>query len=285
MTTASAPPRKRLGEIFIEQGIISPLTAERVLEQSRRLNRRFGTILEDLELVTGDELAAALALQYGSRVVKNLAQLHVPAEVLALIPVEIAAQHTIFPLKREGDRLAIAMVDPTDLRVSDFLSDATLKPIPFIATRQEIRAAICHHYLGKIAGRAGHRTVVVADDDQLIHQLIGDILNPMGYHIINARDGMEAFKLVIAEGPHVVITDMEMPKLGGYQLHTALRNIPETSFIPVILVTGNRKNEQEELKAFEHGFFDVLFKPFKPAALQARVKRAFHFYDHQYRLY
>lgn len=285
MNDSQSPPRKRLGEIFVEQGIISAKTAERVLDKSRQLGRRFGTILEDLELVSGDELAAALAVQYGCRIVKHIDQLHIDPELLNLIPVEAAIQFLAFPLKREGERLAVAMADPTDINLSDLIGDKHLQLVPFIATRQEIRTAICHHYLGKIANRATQRTIVVADDDQLTHQFIGDILHDQGYRLISARDGMEAFKLVIAEGPHVVITDMEMPKLGGYQLHTALRNIPETSFIPVILITGNKRNEQEELRAFEHGFFDVLFKPLNPVSLQARVRRAFHFYDHQYRLF
>jgi CheY-like chemotaxis protein len=98
-------------------------------------------------------------------------------------------------------------------------------------------------------------------------------------------DGMEAYKIVIAEKPHVIITDKEMPKLDGYGLLEALKNVPETSFIPVILVTGRTMNAEEEAKAFERGFFDFIPKPVSEVTLKARVKRAFHFHDHQYKLF
>lgn len=285
VNTMVAAPRKRLGEIFVEQGIISELTADRILQKSKELNRRFGTILEELELVTGDELAAALASQYGSKVFSAFDKLKVSKETLGLISVEAAIQHLVFPLKREGNRLAVAMVDPTDLTIGDLLADDSLQVIPYIATRQDIRAAICEHYMSKVAMRAHQRTIVTADKDPGIHSLIASSLQGQGYRVIAARDGMEAFKLVISEGPHVVITDQEMPKLNGYALLSALHNIPETSYIPVILLAEKQRDEQVELGAFERGFFDVLFKPLNPSSVQARVKRAFHFYDNQYRVF
>ena len=281
--TKVAAPRKRLGDIFVEQGIISPLTAKRISQKAKQLNRRFGTILEELELVTGEELAAALASQYGSKVVSSMEKLKVLPETLELIPVEVAIQHLVFPLKREGNRLAVAMLDPTDLTIGDLLLGSSLQIIPYIATRQDIRAAICHHYMHKAATRAQKRTIVLADSDPEIHAVVASALQGQDYRIINSRDGLEAFKLVISEGPHVLITDLDVPKFNANALLSALHNIPETSFIPVILLTQKQQDEQGELRAFERGFFDVLFKPLDPFSIQARVKRAFHFYDHQYR--
>lgn len=280
-----AAPRKRLGEIFVERGIISALTAERILQKSKQLNRRFGTILEELELVTGAELAAALASQYGCKAVSAFDKLKVSQETLDLIPVEVAIQHLVFPLKREGNRLAVAMVDPTDLTIGDLLTDGTLQLIPYIATKEDIRAAICQHYMSKVAMRAHQRTIVAADNNPAVLAMVTSALQGLEYRIITAHDGMEAFKLVISEGPHVVITDLELPKFNGNALLRALYNIPETSHIPVILLTEKQRDEHAELHAFERGFFDVLFKPLNPSSVQARVKRAFHFYDHQYRVF
>lgn len=284
-STIIAAPRQRLGDIFVEQGLITPVTAERVFQKSKQLNRRFGTVLEDLELITSAELAAALAIQYGCKVVNALDKLAVSPQTLAMIPVEVAIQHLVFPLKRDANRLAVAMADPTDLTVGDLLPETSLQLIPYIASKEDIRAAICHHYMSKVAGRSQKRTIITVDDDPLVHPLLADSLKGQGYEILTANDGMEAFRQIVSKGPHVVITDQEMPKFSGYALLSALRNIPETSYIPVLLLTGKPQDEQEEVRAFERGFFDVIFKPFNPASVQARVKRAFHFYDNQYRVF
>ena len=280
------PNAKRLGEILVEQGIISLKTRDRLLQRAEILHRRIGNVLEDLGLVTGEELAAALANQHGYKTATNLVRITVPPDLLELLPIEVAMQHLVFPLKKEGSRLALAMADPTDMRICNNLAaDSGLKIIPFIATKQEIREAISHHYLGKPAARPTSRTVLAVDDDQLIRSILTDILEKDRYRVLTASDGMQAFRTVIAESPHVIITDLVMPKLDGYGLLNALKNIPETSFIPVILISGQLKSEEEELKAFEKGFFDMLLKPLNQASVRARVKRAFHFYDNQYRLF
>lgn len=287
MTTPEpAQSRQTLGEIFVEQGIISEKTRERVLQRSRQLGRRFGSVLEDLELITGEELAEALARQYGCRLLSNLPRLKVAPKVLELVPAEVAIRQLIFPVQKAGNRLAVAMADPADSRVLENLAaDTGLEITPFVATKQAIREAISRRYLGQEAVRPDQPTVLVVDDDNMIRTMLSDILIPEGYRVLTARDGMEAFKTVIAQSPHVIVSDREMPKLDGYALLEALKKIPETSFIPVILLTGKAKDEEEELKAFRCGFFDVIMKPFTAPSVQARVKRAFHFYENQYRLF
>lgn len=280
------PLEKRLGEIFIEHGIISVKTRDRVLARAKTLDRRFGSVLEDLELITGEELAIALAKQYSCKTVNHLVQLPTEAELLALVPVEVALQHLIFPLKREGAVLALAMADPTDLRVAENIaSDANLKIVPFVTTKDEIRQAICHHYLGKAVARSSARTVLLIDPERSSTLKMSEPLEKDGYRVLTARDGMEGFRTVIAESPHVVITDILAPKLNGYGILNALKTIPETNYIPIIMISEQEYGEKEELKAFALGAFDLLMKPFSPMSLLARVRRAFHFYDHQYRLY
>lgn len=277
-------PWKKLGEILIAKNIITQKTVDRVLQRSQELHRRFGATLVDLNLVSGEELAAALAEQHGYKTAFGLADLQIDKALLAAVPVEQALRHLIFPLKRDGDRLAIAMVDPTDGDVLYTLSEQTgLKVYPFVTTREDIRTAISRLYLQKEPRRTNERTVLLVDDDKVILQMLTDILSGEGYRILTAQDGMEAFKIVIGDSPHVVITDMEMPKLGGYQLLNSITAIPELRHIPVIMITGKAKTEEEELHAFEKGFFDVIMKPFTKASVQARVRRAFHFYNNQYR--
>lgn len=280
-------PRKRLGEIFVQQGIVTPQTVQRVLTQSGHLGRRLGTTLEDLGLVTSDELASALAVQYQYKVVNNLVSVKVAPELLQMIPVDVALQNMLFPLKRERNLLALAMADPTNTRVVDNIAaDNGLQIFPYLASKNEIRAAICRHYLGRDQAPATNaRTVLVVDDERVAQTQLCDILRTAGYHTVTAADGMEGYKAVIAESPHVIITDLVMPKLDGYGLLNAIQNLPDSRHTPVIMVTGRPRDENEELRAFDKGFFDLLHKPVSKAALLARVKRAFHFYDHQYRLF
>jgi CheY-like chemotaxis protein len=268
--------RKRLGNIFVEQGILTEKICDRILQRSVSNRRRFGSELEDLGLVTEEELAAALALQYGYRYVDNLVRVVVAPDVLELVPADVAMQNLIFPLKRDGNRLGLAIADPTDMRVLDNLAaDHHLQLVPFIASRQQIREAVSWHYLKKPLVPPGKRTVLLVDDDQTVHTLVQEALKGENYQFITARDGMEAFRAVVSVTPQVVLTDLEMPKLNGYGLLNAIRMIPEARNTPVIMLTGAMKTEEEELKAFGKGFFDVIRKPFTRGALQARVRRAF----------
>ena len=274
--------RKKLGEIFIEGGVLTEKTVERMLAVSKRLNKRFGTVLEDFELITGEELAAALATQYGCRVASNFAGYSFSAELLGTISVDVAMQNHIFPLKLENKRLALAMADPTETRVVRNISaNQGLTITPFIATRKEIYAAICKNYLQKEVSLSAAHTVLVVEDDKMIGTMFGDFLSRQGYRVIFAADGLEAYKAVLTQKPNVVLTDLMMPKLDGYGLFDALRTVPELASIPVILITSSMRPE-DEVKAFERGFFDFIEKPVREGTLITRVKRALQFHDRKY---
>lgn len=276
--------RKKLGEIFIEGGVLTEKTVERMLAVSKRLNKRFGTVLEDFELITGEELAAALATQYGCRVASNFAGYSFSAELLGTISVDVAMQNYIFPLKIENKRLALAMADPTETRVVRNISaNQGVTITPFIATRKEIYAAICKNYLQKEVSLSAAHTVLVVEDDKMIGTMFGDFLSRQGYRVIFASDGLEAYKAVLTEKPNVVLTDLMMPKLDGYGLFDALRTVPELASIPVILITSSMRPE-DEVKAFERGFFDFIEKPVREGTLITRVKRALQFHDRKYHL-
>lgn len=278
--------RKKLGEIFVENKILTPRLVERVLVRSQVLDKKFGKVLEDMELITGEELANALAIQYGYKVVKNLLELPVSAELKELIPLEVAMQNVLLPLKQENGWLALAMADPTETKiVSNIAIKNGLKISPYISSKKDILSAICKHYMGKELSNSTQRTVIVADDDLLILNMFKDILTSKGYRVVPALNGMEAYMAAISEKPSVIITDKEMPKMDGYALLGSLKNSPETRFIPVILVTGKAMNAEEESKAFDKGFFDFITKPVKEVTLLTRVNRALLFFDRQYRLF
>ncbi len=276
--------RKLLGQILTEKGIITEKTLQRTLDRARRFNKRLGTMLEETGLITGEELSSALAIQYGFRVVSNFAGHQFPRKLLGLIPVDVAMENMLFPLKIEGDRLALAMADPTNTRiVSNIAANKGLKIVPFIATRKDIVAAISKNYLGKEPSTAQEKSILLVDEDNLLCTMLGHILSKEGYHVASASDGMEAYKSAISEAPQVIIVDRNIPKLDGYGFFDALKNIPETKPIPIILMSDG-KDPEEEARAFEKGFFDFLTKPIKDVTLKTRVKRAFQYYEREFGL-
>jgi PleD family two-component response regulator len=275
--------RPKLGEIFVENGILTGKTVERMLLISKRVNKRFGTLLEELELVTAEELAVALATQHACRVASNFAGLTYSAELLATIPVEVAMQNYIFPLKLENNRLALAIADPTEMRVVRNLSvEKGLSITPYVATRKEIYEAICRNYLKKESrGLEGH-TVLLVEADRQLGTVFADVLGRQGFRVIRVSDGLEAYKAVLTEKPQAVVTDQDLPNLHENGFFDALRTTPELSLIPVILVAGP-DGPEDEIKAFERGFFDFIQKPVQEATLVSRVKRALQFSQGNYR--
>jgi CheY-like chemotaxis protein len=272
---------KRLGEIFIEQSLLTAKTVERVIAISKNLNKRFGTVLEEMGLVTGEELAYALARQYNCKMISNFSNGTFSPQVLGIIPAEVALQNLLFPLKREGDKLALAMADPTNTKVvGNIAANNNLSIIPFVTTSKEINAAICKNYFGLDITETSRKSVLVVDDDKLILETVSRILNKE-YLVYTAIDGMEAYKVAVSKKPNVILTDKEMPKLDGYKLISSLKNLPETKAIPTILISATTGIE-EELRALEAGFFDFIRKPINPLILLARVKRAFDFFEKNY---
>jgi CheY-like chemotaxis protein len=277
-----AGERKKIGEILVAQRVVAAMTVERLLPRALQHNKKLGMVLEELGLITAEELTNALAVQFGYKVVKDLVRYRFPPELLALLSADVAMQNLIFPLKAGNGLLALAMADPTSQRIIDNLSANTgLKIAPYLATRQEIYSAISHHYLGRPPA-AGRRTVLVVEDDKLILDHVQKILVKHGYRVVVAHDGLEAFKQVIVEKPQVVLTDKEMPKMNGYGLLAAMRNMPEFRTVPVILHTA-RISEEEEASAFDKGFFDFITKPVRELSLLTRIKRAFQYYESQFR--
>jgi CheY-like chemotaxis protein len=272
--------RKRIGEIFVEQNILSQKTVERVLAIAQRTNRRLGAVLEEMELITSEELAGTLAIQYKCRTVFNFAKFSFPPQLLNIITGEVALENQIFPLKLDGTRLALAMADPTITRIVDNIAmNNNLTIIPYIASRKEINMAVSKHYFGMDVVDPTQKTVLVIEDDKLILTMLAHLLSGE-YKVYTAMDGLQGYKEVISKKPHVILTDKEMPKLDGYGFLDALLHAPESKHIPVILISGTT-NADVEAEAFEKGFFDFISKPVKELTLLTRVKRAFDYCEKQ----
>jgi len=273
---------KKLGQILIENEILSVKTAERVLAISNKHNKRFGWTLEKMGLATGGEIAAALAQQYNLKIASNLIKFSYAQEVLQLITCEFAVQNLVFPLKRDGDKLLLAVADPTNMKlVENMAVNCGVQISICLATRSDIYEAICKFYLNKRVEEPARDTVLVVEDDQVSSELVKFNLANAGYNVIIANDGLEGFNKIISERPHVIITDKVMPKFDGFFLLKSIKSIPEFESVPVILMS-DKLTPSEELEVFDMGFFDYIAKPFKSAPLLSRVRRAFRFNNQKY---
>lgn len=271
--------RKKIGEILVEEDTISRKTLERALVRGKKEHKKVGLILEEMGVVTDEEIADVLARQFGYKRIATIASHSFPKEVLDLVTVDIAMRYLMFPLRKDGNNLYLAIADPTETRiVSNMAQNENLAITPLIATRGEILAAINRHYLGKVTHIDQRRTVLLVDDNALVISEIEQILERAGYRVVSAKDGIEAFKKAISENPQVILTDKEMPGFSGYRLIDALKSLPETADIPVILHTASL-NSEEEADAYRKGFFDFIMKPVKEVTLITRIRRAIDTFD------
>jgi len=114
-------------------------------------------------------------------------------------------------------------------------------------------------------------TILVADDEEDLRELVTYRLTRSGYRVIGAADGLEALELAAERTPDLMVLDVMMPKLDGYELTRRVRAEASLSSIPVILLTA-RSQESDIDRGFEVGADDYLKKPFNPDELVARVR-------------
>ena len=116
------------------------------------------------------------------------------------------------------------------------------------------------------------RLIVVADDSISVRKFVGRMLEKNGYRVKLAADGMEAAELVAQHGCHLVITDLEMPRMTGYELMVQLRQSPTTRRIPVMVVTS-RAGAKHRDRALKEGAAAFLTKPVQEDQLIAAVEQ------------
>jgi len=121
-----------------------------------------------------------------------------------------------------------------------------------------------------IAPAKKHRILIV-DDNSTNVELLEAQLKPFGYEMDKAYDGEEALKKMEEKLPDLLLLDLMMPRLSGYEVCKKIKSDPETQFIPVIVITA-LKDLTDKIKAIEMGADDFLMKPFNKVELVTRVK-------------
>lgn len=271
--------RKRFGEILVEAGIVTEVLLAKALALQKESGRRLGQVLEEMGVASERDTAVVLARQFGFKTVQNLAKYAFPEEVLGLIGSEEALKRSIFPLKREGRSLYLAMVNPLDMETIDNLSfKLEMRIIPAVTTAGEIQAAVHQHYLGARPQEEktvvqGKWSVLVVEDQEVVRSMLVIVLQKEGYRILEACNGTEGLKMALGQMPQLILTDTVMPVMDGLTMFRSLQANAAAKNIPVIALTS-KASPEEESKLLDLGYFDFISKPVSPVRLLARVRRA-----------
>jgi two-component system alkaline phosphatase synthesis response regulator PhoP len=113
--------------------------------------------------------------------------------------------------------------------------------------------------------------VLVVDDEEYIQHILNFSFGAEGYDVVTAGDGEEGIKKAKSEKPDIIVLDIMMPKMDGYEACKRLKTDPHTKNIPVILLTAKGREVDRKLGS-QAGADDYVVKPFSPGRLIERVE-------------
>lgn len=122
------------------------------------------------------------------------------------------------------------------------------------------------------------RKILAVDDEKHIVRLVQVNLERQGYQVVTANDGKEALQKVEEEHPDLLVLDVMMPYMDGFEVLQNLRRNPNTANIPVIMLTA-KAQDQDVFRGWQSGVDCYLTKPFNPMELISFVKRIFKSLD------
>jgi len=167
--------KQRLGEVLVRANLIDEIQLRVALKEQRDSGERLGTTLVQLGFVDEAVLAAFLSKQTNLPCI-NIANIHIPPDLLKLIPKQLALDKAIVPIRRSRDTLYLAMADPMDettVNAAQTVSGLTISPM--IAPEVSLRKCLQRHYEpGKAAadeGAAELRRIVDELEDEGVRQL------------------------------------------------------------------------------------------------------------------
>ena len=116
------------------------------------------------------------------------------------------------------------------------------------------------------------KRILVVEDQEDNMQILRDLLGSVGYEMIEARDGAEGVKAAKAEHPDLILMDIQLPVLDGYEATRQIKADPDLTAIPIIVVTSYALSG-DDAKAREAGCDGYVPKPYSPRQLLAKIKQ------------
>ena len=267
--------KKKFGEILVEAGVISEGALRQALDRQMITGWRLGKVLEAMGVIAEKDIAVALSKQYGFRTAKDFATHVFAADLLDVIPEKLAKKAQVFPLKREGSSLYLAMVNPLDIPlIDDVAKVARLHVIPVVTTSSEISAAIRRHYDERTLAAKGGVMVgreiamlLVIDAIPASRLKLVNFLQGAGFLVEHAGSETEAAALIRDHLPHLALVDTEHPsQLNPQKLLQDLGDIPAMAIGP--------NPVKEEVVFLKSGYVDFIHKPIHQERLLARINSA-----------
>jgi len=112
--------------------------------------------------------------------------------------------------------------------------------------------------------------ILVVDDEIYIVHILDFSLGMEGYEVLTALDGEQALERLKSDKPDLIVLDIMMPKLDGYEVCRTIKTNPATQHIPVILLSAKGRNVDQKM-GFDVGADDYITKPFSPRKLVERI--------------
>lgn len=127
----------------------------------------------------------------------------------------------------------------------------------------------------KMSETVSEACVMVVDDDAFVREIIRAKLTSKGLDVIEAANGQEALKKAEAEKPKLIVLDIMMPGMNGFDVCERLRANPQTVNVPILFLTSRGDQEDRE-RAMRLGALDFFMKPFSPQKLSEKVLEIIH---------
>jgi CheY-like chemotaxis protein len=116
------------------------------------------------------------------------------------------------------------------------------------------------------------QTLLLVEDNEDNRIIYSTVLRHLGYRVVEAQDGVEAVELARSTQPDLILMDISIPRMDGWEATRILRGDPRTSAIPIVALTAHALADDRE-RANEVGFSSYLAKPIEPRVVVAEVRR------------
>ena len=113
--------------------------------------------------------------------------------------------------------------------------------------------------------------ILLVDDEQDFREMLRGFLRDAGHSVTDAASGREGLLAALDSQPDIVVCDVQMPGMDGFEFCRRLRAEPRTARLPILLMSGASKQTRDQLEGFALGADDYVFKPFEPAVLLAKI--------------
>jgi len=112
--------------------------------------------------------------------------------------------------------------------------------------------------------------ILAVDDDKYMRNLVAGVLSKASYEVQTAENGVDGLKRIENFRPDLIISDVLMPEMDGYEFCSKVRSLPETSHLPILMLTSLDSVEQK-IKGFDVGADEYIVKPFEPREFLIRI--------------